>query len=133
MSQASDVLIGLQDGDHVLLRSWRHAPEDWTYAEAEIQCGPWRGGIKVAFYSNELGQFAESIMKLYSDLAGKAELRPFDSRFALILTGNGRGEISVSGHAGSDWVTGTELHFQFLIDQTFLPRISDGLRSVNAR
>jgi hypothetical protein len=35
--------------------------------------------------------------------------------------GNGRGEITVDGHAGSDFVTDTELRFQFLIDQTFLP------------
>lgn len=45
MGEASEVLIGLHDGDHVSLRNWRGAPEDWTYADAEIRCGPWLGII----------------------------------------------------------------------------------------
>ena len=132
MPQPVEVLIGLPDGDHVLLRNWSHAPEDWTYADAEIRCGLWRGEIKVAFYADELARFADAIRTLYRDLHGKAALKPFDCRFALTLTGNGRGEITVDGHAGSDWVTDTELRFQFLIDQTFLPRIADGLAAVES-
>ncbi len=134
MPQSVGVLIGLPDGDHVLLSNWRSAPEDWTYADAEIRCGPWQGGgIKVSFYADELARFAEAITTLYRDLRGKAELKPFDCHFALTLTGNGRGEITVDGHAGSDFVTDTELRFQFLIDQTFLPRIADGLAAVKSR
>ena len=76
MGEASEVLIGLQDGDHVSLRNWRHAPEDWTYADAEIRCGPWEGEIQVAFYSDELARFAEAIRTLYRELGGKAELHP---------------------------------------------------------
>ena len=133
LPQSVEVLIGLPDSDHVLLRNWRHAPEDWTYSDAEIRCGPWQGGIKVAFYADELARFAEAIRTLYSDLHGKAELKPFDCRFALVLTGNGRGEIIVDGHAGSDFVTDTELRFQFLIDQTFLLRIADGFAAVKSR
>ena len=132
MREASEVLIGLQDGDHVSLKNWRFSSEDWTYGHAEIRCGTWRGGIKVAFYADELARFAEAIRTLYSDLRGKAELKPFDCRFALILTGNGRGEITVDGHAGSDFVNDTELRFQFLIDQTFLPRIADGFAAVKS-
>jgi hypothetical protein len=132
LPQPVEVLIGLPDGDHVLLRNWSHAPEDWTYADAEIRCGLWRGEIKVAFYADELARFADAIRTLYRDLHGKAALKPFDCRFALTLTGNGRGEITVDGHAGSDWVTDTELRFQFLIDQTFLPRIADGLAAVES-
>ena len=127
------MLIGLQDGDHVSLRNWRLAWEDWTFADAQIRCGPWQGGIKVAFYADELARFAEAIRTLYSDLRGKAELKPFDCRFALTFTGNGRGEITVEGHAGSDFVTDTELRFQFLIDQTFLPRIADGFAAVKSQ
>jgi hypothetical protein len=125
--EASEVLIGLQDGDHVSLRNWRHAPEDWTYADAEIRCGPWQGEIQVAFYSDELAKFAEAIRTLYRELDGKAELHPFDSPFALTLTGNGGGGIAVGGHAQSDFVMDTELRLHFSIDQTFLPQIADNL------
>ena len=133
MGEALEVLIGLQDGGHVLMRNWRHAPEDWTYADAEIRCGPWQGEIQVAFYSNELARFAEAIRTLYRDLEGKAELHPFDSPFALTLTGNSRGGIAVAGRAQSDFVTDTELRFHFLIDQTFLPGIADSLVAATFR
>ena len=133
MREAAEVLIGLPDGDHVLLRNWRHAPEDWTYADAEIRCGPWQGRIEVAFYSDELARFAEAIRTLYRELGGKAELHPFDSPFALTLTGNSRGGITVAGLAQSDFVTDTELRFHFLIDQTFLPGIADSLIAAKSR
>jgi hypothetical protein len=133
LGKESEVLIGLQDGDHVSLRNWRHAPEDWTYAVAEIRCGPWQGEIQVALYSDELAKFAEAIRTLHRVLGGKAELHPFDSPFALTLTGNGRGGIAVDGHAQSDFVTDTELRFHFSIDQTFLPGIADSLTAAKSR
>jgi hypothetical protein len=131
--EASEVLIGLQDGDHVLLRNWRYAPEDWTYADVEIRCGPWQGVIQVAFYSDELARFGKAISTLYRELGGKAELHPFDSPFAMTLTGNGRGAIAVDGHARSDFATEAKLQFQFSIDQTFLPRIADSLIAASPR
>jgi hypothetical protein len=127
LPQAAEVLIGLPDGDHVLLRNWRNAPEEWTYADAEIRCGPWQGSIRVSFYSDQLARFAEAIRVLYRELHGKAELLLLDSPFALVLTGNGRGGIVVEGYAQSDFVTDTKLQFQFSIDQTFLPQIADNL------
>ena len=51
----------------------------------------------------------------------------------LTLTGNGRGEIEVEGDARSDYVSGTHLHFKFFIDQTFLPKIADGLIAADPR
>lgn len=119
-------------GDYVLLRNWRHPYEDWTYADAEIRCGPWQGAIKVAFYLDELVRFAEAIGTLYRELVGKAHLHPLDSRFDLTLSGNGRGQIDVHGYAGSDFYSDTELRFQFAIDQTFLPSIAEALATVNS-
>lgn len=133
MPEASEVLIGLRNGDRISLWNWRYAEEEWTYADAEIRCGPWEGRIKVAFYSDELARFADAIRTLYQNLNGKAELHPFDSPFLLILTGNGRGGVAVDGHAQSDFDTDTKLHFHFMLDQTFLPRIADSLVAVNTR
>jgi hypothetical protein len=132
MPQAKEVLIGMADGDHVLLRNWQTAPEEWTYADAEICCGPWRGKIRVAFYSDQLTRFAEAIRTLYQDLRGKAELHLLDTPFALVLTGNVRGGVVVEGYAQADSSTDTKLHFQFVIDQTFLPKIADGLAAAES-
>jgi hypothetical protein len=133
LGEALEVLIGLPDSDHISLRNWRRAPEDWTYAVAEVCCRPWQGRIKVASYSDELARFADAIRTLYRNLNGKAELHPFDSPFALTLTGDGRGGISVDGHAQADFVNDTKLSFHFEVDQTFLHRIADGLLAVNPR
>jgi hypothetical protein len=130
LPKTSEVLIGLPDGDHVLLRDWRRASEEWTLGEAEVRCGPWQGRVRVEFYSNELERFAEEIRKLYRELSGQAILHPIETYITITLTGDGRGGIKVDGYALSDFVTDTRLCFQFTIDQTFLPRIADELCAV---
>lgn len=136
LPQAAQVLIGLSDGDYVSLGNWRKDVRDqeWTYADAEIRCGPWQGRIRVEFYKNELMRFAEEIRALYKELDGKATLHPIEPYLSLALTGNGRGGIEVEGTAQSEsgFVTGTKLCFHFSIDQTFLPRIADGLVAAQA-
>jgi hypothetical protein len=130
--QAGEVLIGLSDGDHVLLQNWRHAPEGWTYADAEIRCGPWQGRIRVSFYSGELIAFADEIRTLYRQLGGKATLRPIEPHLTLTLTGDGRGGIEVDGTAEGTFGMDTQLCFHFSIDQTFLLRIADGLAAAKS-
>jgi hypothetical protein len=135
LAQATEVLIGTLDGDHVLLRNWRYSPDEWTFADGEIHCGPWQGRIRVSFYRDELIRFANEIRKLYRDLHGEATLHPMEPYLILTLIGNGRGGITVDGCAQSEsgFVTGTKLCFHFSIDQTFLPRIADGLVAANSR
>ena len=127
MSDTSEVLIGLPEGDHVLFLNWRRASEGWICAEADVRCGPWHGRIKVEFYMDELFKFGEEVRRLYRDLKGTAKLNPIESDIKLELTGNGRGEIEVTGVARSQFAIDSQLSFRFLIDQTFLPNIADGL------
>lgn len=133
MSDIPEVLIGLPEGDHVLLFNWRHASEGWICAEAEVQCGPWCGRIGVEFYMDELPRFGEEIRQLYRDLKGTATLHPIESDIKLELTGNGRGEIEVNGVARSQFAIDSQLSFRFSIDQTFLPKIADALCTRDGR
>lgn len=124
MIKDSAMLIGMAESDHILLTNWRHLPEDWIAADAEVRCGPWRGRLKVSFYGgNTLSIFAEELKQLHRDLCGPARLAATEPRLSISLTGNGRGGITVEGDAQSDFVNDTNLHFQFSIDQTFLPGI----------
>jgi hypothetical protein len=121
-------------GDHVLLTNWRHLPEEWISADAEVRCGPWQGRLRVSFYGgNALSIFAEELKQLYRELHGTAILAATEPRLSIRLTGNGRGGITVEGEAQSDFVNETELHFQFTIDQTFLPGIADGISKLAHR
>lgn len=130
---SSEVLIGSLGGDHVLLRNWRRLPEGWTRADADVRCGPWQGWIKVEFYADELSRFAEEIRRLYKELRGTATLDPTEPHLKLKLTGDGRGVVEVDGVAQSQFEVDTRLSFHFVIDQTFLPRILDGIRAQCAR
>jgi len=132
-TEAPEILIGLRDADHVLLRNWRHDREEWTYADADIRCGPWHGQLKVAFYSDEVARFSEAIQRLYRDLSGTATLHPIEPYLKLTLVGNGRGGVDVLGSAQSEFGNDTHLSFCFSIDQTFLPRIADGLMANSSR
>ena len=127
MPDSSEVLIGLKGGDHVLLYNWRHGHEGWTYADADVLCGVWKGGFRVSFYSNEHVKFAEELRQLYQDLSGIATLKPIDNYLEMTFTGDGRGGVEIEGRAQSLFGIETYLCFSFSIDQTFLPKIADGL------
>jgi hypothetical protein len=127
LSDPSEVLIGLTDGDHFSLSNWRSAHEGWLSADAEVLCGVWNAKIKVEFRSHELVTFAKELRNLYRDLSGFARLQPSEPYLQLTFTGNGRGQIKVEGRAQTRFEVRTYLSSEFLIDQTFLPKIANGL------
>jgi len=134
LPEAPEVLIGLRDGDRILLRNWHYMPEDWITADAELRCGPWNGKLRVWFYGRELSLFAEEIRKLYRELRGTATLAPFEvPHVKMTFTGDGRGGITVDGCARTDFMNDTVLSFQFQIDQTFLPQIANALCAAERR
>lgn len=131
--ETPEVLIGLPEGDHVLLFNWRRLSDGWIRANADVHCGPWQGQLQVEFFQDELPRFGEEIERLYNDLRGTATLEPIEPYLRLTLSGNGRGGIDVDGIARSRFEVDTKLSFHFEIDQTFLPRIAAALRTHAAR
>lgn len=132
MTRPGEILIGYPGGDHVLLRfrGFDYDREGWLGSEIEVRCDGWNGRTKTTFMKGELGRFGQEIRKLHRALSGTAELHPLEPNLTMLLSGDGKGHISVRGTAHNLYET-TKLNFTFEIDQTFLSDIAGALIEID--
>lgn len=103
--------------------------EGWARGLVEVAVTGFRATIEPYLELRDLPRFLVGLEHLYASLSGRAELTPAERQFQLQLTGNGRGHVVVSGEV-SDSLYENRLAFQFHADQTFLPPLIAGLRSL---
>ena len=92
--------------------------DDWVRADVEIKVRGFGASIIADFEPADFRIFETELRTLYTDLTGKAELRPTEEQITLSLRGNGRGGIEVAGSAWFVACFGSKLDFEFEIDQT---------------
>jgi hypothetical protein len=97
-----------------------YSTEGWAQANVEIAVQGFQGKLAPWVESAALSTFASQLRELYVSLTGKAELRPIEGQFILLLTASSLGHIKVSGEAWSHATFGSKLEFEFELDQTFL-------------
>jgi hypothetical protein len=85
------------------------------------------------FYERRTCSIRWAIRRLHRGLTGIAELNPLEPNITLTLMGDGKGQITVDGVARNDFANGTELAFEFTIDQTYLEDIAASLCAVDDR
>jgi len=103
--------------------------KDWFQATVEIKVDCFVGKIRVYLENIDLLRFHTQLIKLDKTLKGKAALIPTEEQFTLILTGDGRGHINVTGHAYEQSSHGSCLQFDFELDQTYLPDFIDSIKN----
>ena len=132
MSTPEEILIGNGGSDYVAIRPIKYGREDWLAADVRIACGAWSGSLKTSFLKGELGNLAEQLRMLQTDLSAAAEFEPLERYIKLRFSGDGKGHIHVQGEAYSRFSNDTRLSFAFDIDQTYLRSIVDSLLSVES-
>ena len=95
--------------------------EGWAQVTFEVSVQCFRATVQAFLERSDLERLLHDLAPLYESLAGKAELSPLESQVRLLLSGNGRGAITVSGFAMAFAAFGSQLQFEFALDQTYLP------------
>ena len=93
--------------------------------QIDVQAGPFVGSVRddtVGPYS----RFDKQLIALYDQLSGTATLTGYEG-FSLVLTGDGRGAINVSVEVVGEHAPLIKLVFEYVLDQSFLPRIIRGI------
>lgn len=129
--QVVNVMIGKEGADHVWIKIAlppldRRDVEDQGHnvkAEVEIKSGPFSGAFRSFFSIKELAAFTKDLERLYNALSGTVTLNQLEGQLNLKMEHRGLGHIRVQGHARGDPAWYAVLHFNFEIDQTFLPEI----------
>jgi hypothetical protein len=127
MNKSTEIVIGNRGADYVLIRVFEPRLDGWRRADIELRCDGLTGNLKWSLMKGELSRLAEEIRRLHRDLRGTATLEPLEPNIGLTFTGDGKGHIGVRGIARNNFVSRTELRFDFTIDQTYLKEIANSL------
>jgi hypothetical protein len=107
--------------------------EGWAQVTFEVSVQCFHGTVQAFLERADLEFFSQSLVPLYESLVGKAELAPVEGQLSLVLSGNGRGAITVSGFALARAAFGSKLQFEFELDQTYLPSVIAELQALLAK
>jgi hypothetical protein len=125
-----ELVIGTSnEGIAISLRD-AYDTEGWIDAEISVRLGVWRGRYAAQFRGTDIALFAEGLATLERTLSGQAVLESSDGYLDVILTGDGRGHVAVSGEAWDQPRFGSHLAFTYEVDQTFLAPLLAGVGSV---
>jgi len=135
VTPSTDILIGATDGQYVLIRPLcRKHPGLFEYkdgngieCELEIAAGAFRGRFRADLRSEEFHALLEDTEALSQALEGVASFNTAEGCIAFALTGDGNGDVRVSGEAVDTTDAGNRLLFDFVIDPTCLRDICQSL------
>ncbi len=106
--------------------------DDWLSATISVQAGAFSGMIDATLLTCDFPRFRTQIELLYKALSGTANFETIEGQLQINLNGNERGGIAVDGMVQDRVGDGNKLHFQFEIDQTYLPRLIRELREIES-
>jgi hypothetical protein len=97
-----------------------YVAEGWAQANVEISVNCFSGTIRAYVELDDFVRFFKELKVLYESLQGRAEFSPMDKQIVIAVTGNGRGQMLVTGEAWEHATYGNRLVFELALDQTFL-------------
>jgi hypothetical protein len=132
---STEVLIGDSEAQHVLIRPlFRSQPGlfddrdgNWIDCELQIVAGCFRGDFRADLRSEEFHTFLEALEGVRRTLDGTASFATLEGQIALSLTGDGKGQMRVTGEAVDAAGPGNRLRFAFDIEQAHLTPICESL------
>ncbi len=83
--------------------------------------------IDHTFYFDDLFEFRDRIRSIYENLDGTAILRSRYEHDCLEVTATSRGHIAIKGHFETYTPETNRIDLEFILDQTFLPRLISSL------
>lgn len=135
MTASTELLVGDEDGEHVLIRALsRNHPDlfdywdgNWVACEVEIAAGGFRGGFRADLRSEEFQTFFEEAEGLCRSLDGAATFSTMEGQMTFSLAGDGNSRVRVRGEARDAPGSDNRLQFGFDIEHTHVPQICRAL------
>jgi hypothetical protein len=103
---------------------------NWLVTRVTVAVPPFSGSWDAAITTHELAIFQGELKIALASLSGTAKFRGMEGDLSLIIEFNKRGGAEVTGVSKPNGFLGTELHFDFETDQTFLKKTLQELEKV---
>ncbi|HZR21695.1 MAG TPA: hypothetical protein VFE51_30715 [Verrucomicrobiae bacterium] len=94
--------------------------DNWLSAQIRVRAGAFSGQVEAALLASELVAFLSSLEALHATLRGSAEFSTLEEQLHLVLVGDGRGHIALTGDIADQPGIGNRLHFALQFDQSGL-------------
>jgi hypothetical protein len=89
-------------------------------AQVQIRAGGFTGYADLWLDVSDFARFAPEVQRLYETLKGEARFETIENQISLVLKGDGKGHINLSGRLLGRCGDGNELLFKLDLDQTQL-------------
>jgi hypothetical protein len=110
--------------------SGEYYDNNWLNVQVFVSAGGFKGAFRASFQTAELLGFRDQLSSLYNTLKGEAKFETMETQLALVLTGDGRGGISLKGEAWDQPGIGNRLEFSLDLDQTHVGKALSELNEV---
>lgn len=126
--------LGTDAGDRLIVEIDGRANErdDWLAATISVHAGAFSATIHATLVTCDFPHFRTQLEALHKTLSGSAAFDTIERQLKINCVGNERGGIAVDGIVQDRVGDGNELRFRFDIDQTYLPRIIQELRTIES-
>jgi hypothetical protein len=94
--------------------------DNWLNVMVTVSLGSFEGAFPATFLTEEFVAFRDALRILCDTLQGEAKFETLEGQLFLKLSGNGRGQIFLKGHALDRAGDGNRLEFEVELDQTHL-------------
>lgn len=126
--------LGTDAGDRLIVEIDGRPDErdDWLAATISVHAGAFSATIDATLVICDFPHFRTQLEALHKTLSGSAAFDTIERQLKINCVGNERGGIAVHGIVQDRVGDGNELRFRFDIDQTYLPRIIQELRTIES-
>lgn len=128
-------MIRIEDGSGTWfsIEAIEHRPEHWILASVSAGTQWFKGGFEAEFHTKEIAAVIHELERLHVELAGGYRFQAYEGTVDMTFAMGKRGDIAVSVRLqySPDYLH--ELRIVINIDQSYLPGIIDGFRSLLER
>jgi hypothetical protein len=95
--------------------------DNWLSVKVSLSFGGFQGVFSAAFLTRDFHSFLPQLEQLYKSLKGTIKFETLEQQLEFTLTGDGKGNIELSGEAMDEAGPANLLKFYSSFDQTYLP------------
>lgn len=106
---------------------------NWCNATIRAKLGGFQAKCDASLRTTDFAELLEGVKTLYVSLEHKAVFETMEEQLSLVMQGDDKGHITVSGTLLDQPGIGNALRFQFEMDQSYLPSLINELEMVTVR
>ncbi len=100
--------------------SGNYYDDNWLTSQIRVSVGGFHGKVEATIQTAELDRFLTQLRPLYKTLRGTAEFSTLEGQLHLLLVGDGKGHMELTGEAEDQAGGSNQLRFRLQFDQTQL-------------